>query len=145
LQEDKEPVFDAVDTLLLVLPAVAGLISTMRVNSERLRRSAPAGFTLATDLAEYLVRRGVAFRDAHEVVGHLVVWCQVHDCDLGDVSDGDLSKISEHLTPDVREVLTVDGALAARKAYGGTAPERVAEQITALRAVVQEQASWANS
>jgi argininosuccinate lyase len=103
------------------------------------------GFTLATDLAEYLVRRGVPFRDAHEVVGHLVVWCQVHDCDLADVSDGDLSKISEQLTPDVREVLTVEGALAARKAYGGTSPERVAEQITALRAVVQEQASWATS
>jgi argininosuccinate lyase len=145
LQEDKEPVFDAVDTLLLVLPAVAGLISTLRVNSERLRRSAPVGFTLATDLAEYLVRRGVPFREAHEVVGHLVIWCQVHDCGMAEVSDGDLSKISEHLTPDVREVLTVEGALAARKAYGGTAPERVAEQITALRAVVQEQAAWANS
>jgi argininosuccinate lyase len=143
LQEDKEFVFDSVDTLLLVLPAVAGLISTLRVNSERLRSSAPVGFTLATDLAEYLVRRGVPFREAHEVVGHLVVWCQVHDCDLGDVSDGDLSKISEHLTPDVREVLTVEGALAARKAYGGTAPERVAEQITALRVLVEEQASWA--
>jgi argininosuccinate lyase len=142
LQEDKEPVFDAVDTLLLVLPAVAGLISTLRVNSERLRQSAPAGFTLATDLAEYLVRRGVAFREAHEVVGHLVVWCQVHDCDLAEVSDGDLSKISEHLTPDVREVLTVDGALAARKAYGGTAPERVAEQITALRAAVADTSDW---
>jgi argininosuccinate lyase len=143
LQEDKEPVFDAADTLLLVLPAVAGLISTLRVNSERLRRSAPVGFTLATDLAEYLVRRVVPFREAHEVVGHLVVWCQVHECDLAEVSDGDLSKISEHLTPDVREVLTVEGALAARKAYGGTAPERVAEQIAALRALVEEQASWA--
>jgi argininosuccinate lyase len=145
LQEDKEPVFDAADTLLLVLPAVAGLISTLRVNTERLRRSAPVGFTLATDLAEYLVRRGVPFREAHEVVGHLVVWCQVHDCDLAEVGDGDLAKVSEHLTPDVRDVLTVEGALSARKAFGGTAPERVAEQITALRAVLEEQASWATS
>jgi argininosuccinate lyase len=145
LQEDKEPVFDAVDTLLLVLPAVAGLISTLRVNSERLRRSAPVGFTLATDLAEYLVRRGVPFREAHEVVGHLVIWCQVHDCDMAEVSDGDLSKISEHLTPDVRDVLTVEGALAARKAYGGTAPERVAEQVAALRGTVDEHAAWAAS
>jgi argininosuccinate lyase len=145
LQEDKEFVFDSTDTLLLVLPAMAGLISTLRVNTERLSRSAPVGFTLATDLAEYLVRRGVPFREAHEVVGHLVVWCQVHDCDLADVSDGDLSKISEHLTPDVREVLTVEGALAARKARGGTAPERVAEQIATLRSVVEEQASWATS
>jgi argininosuccinate lyase len=72
-----------------------------------------------------------------------VVWCQVHDCDLHEVSDADLAKVSEHLTPDVREVLSVDGALAARKAHGGTAPERVAEQIAALRALVDEQAAWA--
>jgi len=143
LQEDKEPVFDAVDTLLLVLPAMAGLIATLRVNPDRLRRGASVGFTLATDLAEYLVRRGVPFREAHEVVGHLVVWCQVHDCELEDVSDADLAKVSEHLTPDVRQVLTVEGALAARKGYGGTAPERVAEQIAALRAVVHEHAGWA--
>jgi argininosuccinate lyase len=143
LQEDKEPVFDAVDTLLLVLPALAGLIATLRINRDRLRSGASVGFTLATDLAEYLVRRGVPFREAHEVVGHLVIWCQVHDCDLDDVSDADLSKISEHLTPDVRSVLSVPGALAARKAYGGTSPERVAEQIAALQAAVEEHAAWA--
>jgi argininosuccinate lyase len=145
LQEDKEPVFDAVDTLLLVLPAMAGLVATLRVNSERLRRGSSVGYTLATDLAEYLVRRGVPFREAHEVVGHLVVWCQVHDCDLDEVSDADLAKVSEHLTPDVRQVLTVDGALAARKGYGGTAPERVAEQVAALRGTVDEHAAWAAS
>jgi argininosuccinate lyase len=143
LQEDKEPVFEAVDTLLLVLPAVAGLVATLRVNPERLRRGASVGFTLATDLAEYLVRRGVPFREAHEVVGHLVVWCQVHDCDLDEVSDADLAKVSEHLTPDVRQVLTVPGALAARKGYGGTAPERVADQMAVLRAAVDEHAHWA--
>jgi argininosuccinate lyase len=144
LQEDKEPVFDAVDTLLLVLPAMAGLIATLRVNPDRLRRGSSVGYTLATDLAEYLVRRGVPFRDAHEVVGHLVVWCQVHDCDLGDVSDADLAKISEHLTPDVRQVLTVEGALAARQGHGGTAPERVAEQAAALRTAVHQHAAWAS-
>ena len=143
LQEDKEPVFDAVDTLLLVLPAMAGLIATLRINPDRLRRMASVGFTLATDLAEYLVRRGVPFREAHEVVGHLVVWCQVHDCDLDDVSDADLAKVSEHLTPDVRQVLTVPGALAARREFGGTAPERVAEQLSALRTAVNAHAAWA--
>jgi argininosuccinate lyase len=145
LQEDKEPGFDAVDTLLLVLPAMAGLISTVRFHAERLAGEASTGFALATDLAELLVRRGVPFREAHEVVGHLVVWCQVNDCDLPDVSDENLAKISPHLTPDVREVLSVTGALAARKAYGGTAPERVAEQLAALRAVVDEHAAWAGS
>ena len=131
------------DTLLVVLPALAGLVSTLRVNAPRLSGGASTGFALATDLAELLVRRGVPFRDAHEVVGHLVVWCQVHDCDLPDVSDEDLAKISEYLTPDIREVLSVQGALAARRAPGGTAPERVAEQLTALRAVVDEHAAWA--
>jgi argininosuccinate lyase len=145
LQEDKEPVFDAVDTLLLVLPAMAGLVSTARFNTQRMVSGASTGFALATDLAELLVRRGVPFREAHEVVGHLVVWCQVHDCDLPDVSDEDLAKISPQLTPDVREVLSVTGALAARRAPGGTAPDRVAEQLTALRAVVDEHAAWAAS
>jgi argininosuccinate lyase len=143
LQEDKEPVFDAVDTLLLVLPAMAGLIATLRINARRLRELAPAGFTLATDLAEYLVQRGVPFRDAHEIVGHLVVWCQVNEVGLDDVSDADLAKVSPHLTPDVRAVLTVDGAIAARKGFGGTAPDRVAEQLASVRAVVNDAAAWA--
>jgi argininosuccinate lyase len=143
LQEDKEPVFDAVDTLLLVLPAMAGLMSTIRFNSERMSRSAAAGHALATDLAELLVRRGVPFREAHEMVGHLVVWCQVHECELADVSDEDLARVSPQLTPDVRDVLTVTGALAARQGYGGTAPERVAEQLADLRTVVDGHAAWA--
>jgi argininosuccinate lyase len=77
------------------------------------------------------------------MVGHLVVWCQVHECELADVSDADLARVSPQLTPDVREVLTVSGALAARQGPGGTAPARVGEQLTELRAVVDEQAAWA--
>src|ERR1700761_3866907 len=145
LQEDKEPVFDAVDTLLLVLPAMAGLISTFRLHAERVSASASAGFTLATDLAEYLVQRGVPFREAHEIVGHLVVWCQVHDVELEDVDNDDLQRISAHLTPDVRQVLTVRGALDARKEQGGTAPARVAEQLAALRTLADQHAAWATS
>jgi argininosuccinate lyase len=143
LQEDKEGVFDAVDTLLLVLPAVSGLIATMRVNTARLEALAPQGFALATDLAELLVRKGVPFREAHEVVGHLVVWCQVNDKDFGDLTDDELGKVSPHLTPDVRDVFSVQGALAARKAYGGTSPERVGEQLAALRSLADDHASWA--
>jgi argininosuccinate lyase len=143
LQEDKEPVFDAVDTLLLVLPAMAGLIATLRINTQRLRELAPAGYTLATDLAEYLVKRGVPFRDAHEIVGHLVVWCQVNEVTMDEVSDVNLANISPHLTPDVRAVLNVDGALAARKGFGGTAPVRVKEQLAALRGTVDDGAAWA--
>ncbi len=145
LQEDKEPVFDAVDTLLLVLPAMAGLVSTLQIRVERLSRGSSTGFALATDLAELLVRRGVPFREAHEVVGHLVIWCHVHDCDLPDVSDSDLATISPHLTPDIREVLSVPGALAARTARGGTAPEQVGRQLAGLRAVMEDHAAWASA
>ncbi len=142
LQEDKEPVFDAVDTLLLVLPAMAGLVSSMSFRVERLVRSAAAGHVLATDLAELLVKRGVPFREAHEAVGHLVVWCEVNECQLGDVSDEDLAKVSPYFTPDVREVLSVPGALAARDTYGGTAPARVAQQLAELHQRVEADAAW---
>ena len=145
LQEDKEPVFDAVDTLLVVLPAMAGLVSSMRFHVARLERGAAAGHALATDVAELLVRRGVPFREAHEAVGHLVVWCQVHDCELGEVSDEDLQKVSPHLTPEVRSVLSVPGALAARDSVGSTAPNRVASQLEAVRQVVAADAAWAAS
>src|SRR5690349_22400501 len=86
LQEDKEPVFDAIETLTTVLPALTGTVATMRVRADRLEKSAPSGFSLATDVAEFLVRKGVAFRDAHEAVGHLVVWCLAHEVGLEDVS-----------------------------------------------------------
>ncbi|MFB9968105.1 argininosuccinate lyase [Sinosporangium siamense] len=144
LQEDKEPVFDTVDTLLLVLPAVAGLVSTMRVNTAKLAESAPDGFALATDLAELLVRKGIAFREAHEAVGHLVVWCQVNDKTFDVLTDDELIKVSPHFTPDVRDVLNVAGALASRKAHGGTAPDRVREQLASLRDDVDDQAAWAS-
>ncbi|MDQ1493575.1 MAG: argininosuccinate lyase [Actinomycetota bacterium] len=145
LQEDKEPVFDSIDTLLVLLPAVSGMLSTMRVDTDRLAAAAPEGYALATDVAEDLVRRGVPFREAHEAVGRLVAWCAAHNCDLPDVSDAQLAEISAHLKPDVRAVLSVRGALAARSARGGTAPERVVEQLAELRAQVADQVVWATS
>ncbi len=143
LQEDKEPVFDAVETLTTVLPALTGMVATMRVRADRLEQAAPAGFSLATDVAEFLVRKGVAFRDAHEAVGHLVVWCLAHDVGLEAVSDADLAAVSPHLTPDVREVLSVPGAMAARSAPGGTAPVRVREQLAAVQEQLDRDRTWA--
>jgi argininosuccinate lyase len=143
LQEDKEPVFDSLDTLLVVLPAVTGMIATMRVDTDRVSACAPEGFALATDVAEDLVRRGVPFREAHEAVGRLVAWCAAHNCDLTDVDDAQLSEISPHLKPDVRAVLSVRGALAARSTRGGTAPERVLEQLTQLRTSIDGHSAWA--
>jgi argininosuccinate lyase len=145
LQEDKEPIFDAVDTLLLVLPAMAGMTATMVFDSDRLTAAAPAGHALATDVAEWLVRQGVPFREAHEVVGRLVAWCVDQRVELLDVSDDQLAALSPQLRPEVRSVLTVDGALAARATTGGTAPARVAEQWQELRAAVDAQAAWASA
>jgi argininosuccinate lyase len=145
LQEDKEPVFDAVDTLLLVLPALSGLVATARIDAERLTRAAPSGFALATDLAEWLVRRGLPFREAHETVGQLVAWCQERGIGLEEAGVGDLATISPWLTPQAREVLSVPGALAARDTTGGTAPSRVQEQLGALRDTVAGHAEWAST
>ena len=133
LQEDKEPVFDQIDTLDVLLPAVSGMIATMRLNLERMAELAPQGFSLATDIAEWLVREGVPFRDAHEISGACVQACEQRGIELWDLSDGDLAAIDSHLTPGVRDVLTVEGSVAARRGAGGTAPERVREQLGAAK------------
>ncbi|EKA61843.1 argininosuccinate lyase [Janibacter hoylei PVAS-1] len=145
LQEDKEPVFDAVDTLEVLLPAFAGMMATMTYHGERMASLAPQGFSLATDIAEWLVRQGVPFRIAHEVAGACVRVCEERGIELWDLSDEDLAGISQHLTPDVREVLSVDGSLASRDAKGGTAPARVAEQLDDAAARLAELEAFAAS
>lgn len=144
LQEDKEPVFDAVDTLELLLPAFAGMTATLTFHPERLESLAPQGFSLATDVAEWLVREGVPFRVAHEVAGACVQECEKRDIELWDLTDDDLAAISEHLTPGVREVLSVPGSLASRNATGGTAPERVSEQLEAASSRAAQLREWAS-
>ncbi len=133
LQEDKEPVFDTVDQLLLVLPAMTGMIATLRFDTALMAASAPQGFALATDIAEWLVREGVPFREAHEIAGACVREAEAGDVELWDLSDEQLLAVSAHLTPEVRGVLTVRGSLDSRSAFGGTAPVRVREQLAALR------------
>ena len=142
MQEAQEPCFDAVETLLLVLPAVAGMIATMTVHADVLERAAPLGFALATDVAEKLVRDGVPFREAHEAVGRLVVWCTANGTDLHEATDADLAAVSPHLTPDLRAVLDVRGDIASRSAFGGTSPDRVVEQLAALRSELVGQRQW---
>jgi len=138
LQEDKEPVFDSVDTLLVVLPAMTGLVATLTFDTARLAALAPQGFSLATDVAEWLVREGIPFREAHEVAGACVRRCEELGCDLPDLSDDQLAEISPRLTPQVRGVLTVEGSVASRTGRGGTAPERVREQLTEVVARTQD-------
>jgi len=145
LQEDKEPVFDAVDTLEVLLPAVSGMVATLRFHTDRMAELAPQGFALATDVAEWLVRRGVPFRVAHEVAGACVRECERRGIELWDLSDDDLVAIAPELTPAVREVLTVEGSLASRDAVGGTAPARVAEQLLAARGAVADARAWTSA
>jgi argininosuccinate lyase len=143
LQEDKEPVFDAVDQLLLVLPAVTGMIATLRFDTVRISKSAPEGFALATDIAEWLVRHGVPFRDAHEVAGACVRAAEERGIELWDLDDAEFAAISAALTPDVREVLSLEGSVSSRASYGGTAPVRVREQLADVGSVVAADAEWA--
>jgi argininosuccinate lyase len=135
LQEDKEPVFDSIDQLTLLLPAFTGMVATMQFNRNRLEMLAPLGFSLATDVAEWLVKKKVPFRDAHEITGKLVSWCEQHKLDLYEVADADMAAISPMLTPDVRDVLSVGGSIKARTGAGATALPRVLDQITALRKI----------
>ncbi len=144
LQEDKEPVFDTVEQLLLVLPAMTGMYATLRFDAERMIASAPEGFALATDIAEWLVRAGVPFREAHEIAGASVRAAEGRGIELWDLSDAELAAISPRLTPEVRSVLSVQGSLDSRSSFGGTAPARVREQLASLGALIaQERIDWA--
>jgi argininosuccinate lyase len=143
LQEDKEPAFDAVEQLLLVLPALTGLVATLTFDTDRLTAAAPEGYALATDVAEWLVRRGVPFREAHETAGDLVRHCERRGAELTELTDDELAAVDPRLTPQVRSVFDVAGALQARSSHGGTAPDRVAEQLAALADQVHGHAAWA--
>jgi argininosuccinate lyase len=133
LQEDKEPLFDSVDQLELLLPAVAGMVATLVFHPDRLAELAPAGFTLATDVAEWLVRQGVPFRAAHDAAGGCVRAAEARGVGLDALTDAELAAVHPALGPAVREVLTVAGSIASRDARGGTAGARVAEQLDDLR------------
>jgi len=142
LQEDKEPLFDSVEQLELLLPAMAGMVATLRFHTDRLAALAPAGFTLATDVAEWLVRHGVPFRVAHSAAGGCVRAAEARGVGLAELTDAELAAVHPALRPDVRDVLTVAGSIASRDARGGTAGPRVAEQLVALRGSVAAARSW---
>src|SRR3954469_3104173 len=142
LQEDKEPAFDSVDTLEVLLPAFTGMVAPLRFDTNRMAELAPQGFSLATDVAEWLVRRGVPFRVAHEVAGACVRRCEELGVDLDELSDEQLKEISDQLEPDVRNVLTVEGSIASRDARGGTARTRVVEQLAERRKAAADHRAW---
>jgi len=143
LQEDKEPLFDSVAQLALLLPAITGLVSTLEFHTDRLAELAPAGFTLATDVAEWLVRQGVPFRVAHEAAGGCVQAAEARGVGLAELTDAELAAVHPQLTPAVREVLTVSGSIDSRDAHGGTAGVRVAEQLAGVRTTTAKHRAWA--
>ncbi|MGH3762554.1 argininosuccinate lyase [Actinophytocola sp.] len=143
LQEDKEPLFDSVEQLESLLPAIAGMVGTLRFDTVRMATVAPAGFTLATDIAEWLVRQGVPFRVAHEAAGDCVRIAESRGVGLEQLTDEELAGVHPALTPEVRDVLTVEGSIASRDAYGGTAPARVADQRARIADVLADLREWA--
>jgi argininosuccinate lyase len=136
-QEDKEPLFDTADTLADVLAILAQMIPGIKVKADNMRKAALKGFATATDLADYLVRKGVAFRDAHEVVASAVKAADQKGCDLTDLSLAELQTFSNTITDDVFDFLTLEGSVAARNVPGGTAPDRVKEAVQNARAALK--------
>jgi len=135
-QEDKEPLFDVVDTLQGSLRAFADMIPAIESRKEEMREAALRGFSTATDLADYLVRKGIPFRDSHEIVGKSVAYGVETNKDLGEMTLEELQQFSDEITEDVFEVLTLEGSVSARDHIGGTAPNQVRAAVQRARDVL---------
>jgi len=129
LQEDKEPLFDSIDTVLLVLPAVTGMVATTSFDRVKMLAAAPLGFSLATEIADYLVRAHVPFAEAHEAAGKCVALCEKDGVELHQLSDQQFNSIHSALDPEIRRVLTVQGAIASRTTVGATSPKAFGDQM----------------
>ena len=138
LQEDKEPLFDSIDTVLLVLPAVTGMVATTEFDREKMALAAPLGFSLATEIADYLVRAHIPFAQAHEAAGKCVALCEASGRQLHQLTDDEFAEIHPALKGDVRDVLTVQGALASRTTRGGTAPSALAQQLSEAKSSLEK-------
>ena len=137
LQEDKEPLFDSFDTLALVLPAVTGMVATTNFDRKRMAEAAPTGFSLATEIADFLVRAGIPFSNAHEAAGKCVALAEKNGCELHELSDAEFQSIHPKLSSDIRKVLNVEGALAGRTTFGGTAPSEIKKQLANLESQIK--------
>jgi len=142
LQEDKEPVFDAVDTLEILLPALTGMVSTTIFDREKMAIGAPLGFSLATEIADFLAKEGVVFAHAHEVAGKAVALCESSGRQLENLTLAELSALHPKLTDSVKSSLSVKGALEARDSYGATSPKQVRAQLSRLDTLMVSQQQW---
>jgi argininosuccinate lyase len=142
LGEDKHAAMDSVDTLVLVLPAMAGLVTTLRFHEERMRQDATARYALATEIADWLAASRVPFSEAHEITGRLVQVCEQRGCDLADLDAECLRNVDGRLGPELLDILSPESAVARRRGHGATAPERVEEQLAELEHAVQDWRRW---
>ncbi|AYD03920.1 argininosuccinate lyase [Neorhizobium sp. NCHU2750] len=143
LAEDKRALFESIDVLELILPAFAGMVDTLEFDVAKLRDEAPKGFTLATEVADWLVSEGVPFAQAHEITGAVVRYCEERGHDLAGLTESDLPNIDARLKPGVLKAITIDGALASRTGYGSTSPLRVREQIERFTTALDAKAVFA--
>jgi argininosuccinate lyase len=134
MQEDKEPLFDTIDTVKGSLKIFADMIREMKINAGTMRAAAARGFSTATDVADYLVRKGLPFRDAHEIVGKVVRYCVENRTDLPELTLETWKNFSESIDADIFEAITLEASVNARKATGGTALERVKSEIERVKA-----------
>ena len=137
LQEDKEGAMDAADTLEGCYVCAADMIATMTVNADAMAAQAKKGYLAATDVADYLAKKGLPFRRAHEIVGHLVLLCDQRGCDLEDLTLDDFKAESDLFESDIVECLNLPAIVAARTTFGGTAPEAVRTQLAAAKAQLE--------
>lgn len=145
LQEDKEAIFDSVENLLLLLPPVTGMIATTTFDTQRMKAAAPQGFSLATEIADFLVMQGVAFSNAHEAAGACVRKCEAKQIELHQLEESELLAIHPKLSKEVLKVLNVDGAVSARTSINGTAPSSVNRQLVKLKEHLATDRSWSSS
>jgi len=142
LQEDKEPVFDSIETLMVLLPALTGMVTTAKFNGAHISKGAHSGFALATEIADYLAKKAIPFAQAHEIAGKCVQFCESKKKELHEMSESELSAIHPELKPDLMQLLTVSGAISTRTSSLGTSIPSVKEQISQLRDATKEAKLW---
>jgi argininosuccinate lyase len=142
LQEDKEPVFDSIETLIVLLPALTGMVTSAKFNGAHISKGAHSGFALATEIADYLAKKAIPFAQAHEIAGKCVQFCESKNRELHEMSESELSAIHPELKPDLMQLLTVSGAISTRTSSLGTSISSVKEQISQLRDATKEAKLW---
>jgi argininosuccinate lyase len=138
MQEDKEAIFDAIDTVKMCLPVFTKMLSTMKIKKDSMRKAAQGGFTNATDIADYLVKKGIPFRSAHEIIGKMVLYCINNSKAIEDLSIDEFKGFSEKIEPDVYEEISLEKCVSGRKLPGGPAKESVMASIESGRLFIKE-------